>query len=176
MSDRACLTDHAHEALSLAHELAEGLNHDGVTAMHLALGICRHGSGAAAAVLHNLGVTLDDVVRELEAELPGLEKGHRANPAVPHSIPLEIIDAAGNAVRSTTPPAHEHSRHRSDGKFIDQARLEAAELIMPFCGTEHLLLAILRDDRSLPAQLLARHGVRFEDVRSEIERVYRLQS
>jgi ClpA/ClpB-like protein len=36
-----------------------------------------------------------------------------------------------------------------------------------FFGCEHVLLALLREETGLPAQALARHGVRFDDVQAE---------
>jgi len=37
-------------------------------------------------------------------------------------------------------------------------------------GCEHVLLALLRDTSSMPAQLLARHGIRFSQIRDELVR------
>ncbi len=56
--------------------------------------------------------------------------------------------------------------------MIQRAKEEADELGTEFYGTEHLLLAVVRDGSSAPAQVLAKHGVRHDDLRREVLRMY----
>ena len=146
MHRRALLTSRAHDAFSHAHDLADRLGHDELTSTHIALGVLREGRNPAVGALFNLGVPLEDFARELEAHLP----------------------PSGTA----RTPIAERSWTFDDEQIIERARLEARELGTEFFACEHLLLALLRDRRSTPAQLLARHGVRFDDVRAEIKRIY----
>ena len=49
---------------------------------------------------------------------------------------------------------------------------ESRELHVEFFGCEQVLLALLRDQAGAPAQVLARHGVRFDDARAEVVQAY----
>jgi ATP-dependent Clp protease ATP-binding subunit ClpC len=143
---RPLLTTRAHNALALAHRLAEGLGHDDVTPIHIALGVLREGRSVAVVVLFNRGVPLDALERDLEAHLP-------------------LPETASTLAR-------ERSWSPGDEQMIDRARVEARELGTEFFGCEHLLLALLRDETGAPAQVLARHGVHFDDARAEVMRIY----
>jgi ATP-dependent Clp protease ATP-binding subunit ClpC len=50
----------------------------------------------------------------------------------------------------------------------------AAALNDEFLGTEHLVLGLLADSRSLAAQILAQHGVTAESVRASVVAARRL--
>lgn len=143
---RVSLTTRAHEAFALAHDIADRLGHDDVTPVHIVLGVLREGRSAAVAALYSLNVPLVDLYRELEAELPP--------PGTPRASPPE---------RAWRP---------SDEQVIEQARSEARELGTEYYSCEHLLLALLRDAAGAPARVLARHGVGFDDVRNEVQRIY----
>jgi ATP-dependent Clp protease ATP-binding subunit ClpA len=63
-------------------------------------------------------------------------------------------------------------------KFTDRARrvlrlaqAEAQRLNHNYIGTEHLLLGLLREGEGVAAKVLARLGVRLEDVRAEVEHI-----
>lgn len=146
MSRRLYVTTRTHEVLAIAHDLADNLGHDDVTPVHVALGLIREGRSIAAAILHGRGVPLDILERELEAHLPP--------PGVPRV------------------PERQRSWTRSDEHLLEQATVEARELGTEFFGCEHVLLALLRDPTSAPAQVLAQHGVRFDDARTEVLRAY----
>ncbi len=53
-------------------------------------------------------------------------------------------------------------------RAIEAADAAAATLADEFVGTEHLVLGLLADERSLAAQILAQHGVTAERVRTAI--------
>ena len=55
--------------------------------------------------------------------------------------------------------------------MLTGAIAEARELGTEHYGTEHVLLAMLRDTTSAPARALARHGVAYHHVRSDMEQV-----
>ena len=146
MPTRPYLTTRTHKVFAIAHDLADGLGHDDVTPVHVSLGLLREGMSIAILVLHNRGVPLDAFKRELEAHLPA-----SGEPRI---------------------PADERSWTLSDERMIDQTIVEARELGTEFFGCEHLLLAFLRDESSVPAQLLAKHGVRYDDARTEVLRAH----
>lgn len=55
-------------------------------------------------------------------------------------------------------------------KVIIYAREEAEKRQNDYLGTEHLLLAILRDDDGLPVAILRKMGIAPEEIRNEVER------
>ena len=56
--------------------------------------------------------------------------------------------------------------------LIQAALQEAHELGGRYIGSEHLLLALLRNDASASAQTLTRFGVTWENAHNEIERMH----
>ena len=144
MPHRVRVTTRTHEVFAIAHDLANRFGDPEVTPLHVLLGMLREGRSPAVGVLHNLGVRIDTLARDVEAELPA----PAAEPA----------------------PAPPLAWTVSDEQMLDRADLEARELGHPHRGCEHLLLAFLRDEASVPAGLLARHGVRFAGARAEILR------
>jgi ATP-dependent Clp protease ATP-binding subunit ClpC len=55
-------------------------------------------------------------------------------------------------------------------KVIIFAKEEAEKRQNDYLGTEHLLLAILREEDGLPVAILRKMGLAIEDLRMEIER------
>lgn len=147
MPRRPFLTTRAHEVFALAHDLADRRGDGALAPAHLALGVLQEGRGVAVHALHVRGVPLDALARALEAELPA--------PGVPRTPP---------GARRWTP---------EDERVVEQCVHEARELGTEYYGSEHLLLALLRDPAGAPARALARHGVAYEDVRAEVVRVLR---
>ena len=145
MPHRVRVTTRTHEVFAIAHDLADRLGSPEVTPLHVLYAMLREGRSPAVVVLHNLGVRLDALARDVEAELP-----------VPPAEPALTRPLAWTA---------------SDEQMLGGADLEARELGHPYRGCEHLLLAFLRDEASVPARVLARHGVQFADARAEILRV-----
>jgi ATP-dependent Clp protease ATP-binding subunit ClpC len=141
---RGQVTMRTHEVFAIAHDLANRLGTE-VIPLHVLFAILREGGSPAVVVLHNMGVRIETLERELGAELPA----------------PTILSA----------PAHEFSWTASDEQMLDLAESEARELGHSYQGCEHLLLAFLRDDASAPAKLLARHAIRFANARAEVLRV-----
>jgi ATP-dependent Clp protease ATP-binding subunit ClpC len=139
------LTTRAHNVFALAHDIADRLGHDDVTPVHLAIAVIRQ-TGVPVGALYNLGVPLDVLEHELDQHLPA---AGTARPAT--------------AARSWTP---------WDQQMIDKARREARELGTEFYGSEHLLLALVRDSTGALTQVLAQHGVTHDNLRREILRIY----
>src|SRR4051812_29928326 len=131
---RPYVTTRTHEVLEIAHDLAEQRGHDDVTPVHVALGLILEGKGLAPHIMA-LAVPLDELDAELREQLPAT-----GPPRVPPRAP------------SWTPAME---------RIIDLATIESRELDVEYQGVEHVLLALLRDETSVPAQLLARHGLLF---------------
>ncbi|MFL5486801.1 MAG: Clp protease N-terminal domain-containing protein [Gemmatimonadaceae bacterium] len=146
MRRRPYVTTRTHEVFAIAHDVADQLGHEDVTPLHICIGLIREGRSIAAQIVQVRGVRLDALHDELEAHLPPI-----GEPRV---------------------PAREHAWTLSDESILEHATREGRELGAEFVGCEHVLLAFLRDPATVSAQLLAQHGVRFEDVRTEVLRAY----
>jgi len=136
------LTDRAREVLRLAQEAAARLGHEGATPVHIALGLIEEGQGVAAYALSLHGIEVQDVARELTNTLP-------AATVRPQQISEVPLTEAGVGV-------------------LARAAVEAEELSHPYIGTEHLLLALLRERTSAPAEVLAGRGFRHSDAKARV--------
>ena len=128
-------TDRAQHAVELAQDEARGLGHDHVGMEHLLLGLLREEDGLAARVLHELGVTAENVRPHVSA-LVG-----RRDEVATGRIPF-------------TPGAK---------KALELALREALSLGHNYIGTEHLLLGLVRGEDDVG--LLTAHGANYDRVR-----------
>lgn len=125
-------TPQAKEALSLAVGMAESLNHGYVGTEHLLIGLLQEGTGAAARVLEENGVEESKVV-ELVSQLIS---------------PNTSVQMAENA--AYTPRA----RRVIENSYREAVRFKAAQI-----GTEHILIAILREGDCVASRLLNTMGI-----------------
>lgn len=125
-------TPQAKEALSLAVEMAESLNHGYVGTEHLLIGLLQEGTGVAAKVLEENGVEEAKVV-ELVSQL---------------ITPDNSVQLAENA--AYTPRA----RRVIENSYREAVRFKAAQI-----GTEHILIAILREGDCVASRLLNTIGI-----------------
>lgn len=123
-------TDRARRAICLAQEEARLLRHDHVGTEHLLLGLLDEGEGVAAKALDSLGVSRESVRAQVEEII-----GHGTSPPA-GQVPF-------------TPPAK---------KVLELSLREALALGHHYIGTEHLLLALLREGDGVAAQVLVRLG------------------
>ena len=130
-------TPQAKEALALAVNAAEALNHGYVGTEHLLLGLLREGEGVAAKVLEENGVDVDrvvDLVSQLIAPNPTIQTATRA---------------------AYTPRA----RRVIENSYREAVRFKASQI-----GTEHILIAILRENDSVAGRLLNTIGINIQKL------------
>ena len=130
-------TPQAKEALALAVNAAEALNHGYVGTEHLLLGLLREGEGVAAKVLEENGVDVDrvvDLVSQLIAPNPTIQTASRA---------------------AYTPRA----RRVIENSYREAVRFKASQI-----GTEHILIAILRENDSVAGRLLNTIGINIQKL------------
>jgi ATP-dependent Clp protease ATP-binding subunit ClpC len=142
----ARFTRRARIVLALAQADARDLGHDYLGTEHLLLGLLREGDGVGGRVLADLGVTLPQVRRAL----------------------VGIVgrgDAAGAGAIRLTPRSK---------RVLVLAADEAQRLGHDYLGTEHLLLALVREGDGVAAGILESLGVRLETVRARV--LHRIQS
>ena len=108
---------------------------------HLLLGLVREGNGLAGRVFARAHLALADLRREVEA---------RSVVRTPTALTVEV-------------PFSDVTR-----RALDHALDEAGRLGQDAIGAEHLLLGLLREERTLAAQILGERGVRVDAVRAEV--------
>jgi ATP-dependent Clp protease ATP-binding subunit ClpA len=124
----------------LAQEEARRLDHDYIGTEHLLLGLVEERPGVAARVLESLGISLEAVRAQVEADI-----GQGAEAPTGH-IPF-------------TPRAK---------KVLELSLREALQLGHNYIGTEHLLLGLLREGKGVAAQVLVRLGADLSLVRQQV--------
>jgi ATP-dependent Clp protease ATP-binding subunit ClpA len=128
----------ARRVVVLAQEEARGLNHPFIGVEHLLLGLLREEEGIAARALQSAGVSIDEIRADVGRRIPGGE------PVAAGQMPF-------------TPAAKE---------TLEFSLREALELRHNYIGTEHVLLALLREADAL--RLLSPYGVRAEALREQV--------
>ncbi len=148
-------TDRARKVMKLALAAATRLNHNSIGTEHILLGLLEEGGGVAAQVLRNADVDLDHMRKTLESRVtPG--------PAKPPQR-RGWVGLLTSADRIPQTPAAK--------KVIEHAMEEARAMRHNYVGTEHLLLALLRDEPGLTTQTLIDSGITLDDARAEVLRL-----
>jgi len=136
-------TQRAQRALMHAQEEARAMNHPAVGTEHILLGVVKEGEGIAARALINLNINTDRLREEIKRMIGSIDE--------------QGVDEAGDL--PITPRAK-----KVLNLAFDEARLQGVNYV----GTEHLLLAVLREEESVASQVLTTMGVKLEDVRSQV--------
>ncbi|MCI8517577.1 MAG: ATP-dependent Clp protease ATP-binding subunit [Hungatella sp.] len=130
MIDR--FTAKAREAIGLAVDAAESLGHTYVGTEHLLIGLLQEGNGVAARVLDESGVKVEKVM-ELVSQL------------------ITPNQAVGTIEQNTYTP--------SARRVIENSYREAVRFKAPLIGTEHILIAIIRENDCVATRLLNTMGI-----------------
>ena len=133
-------SERAQRALLAAQKEAAAMHRSAVGTEHLLLGILRD-PGTAGTVLKDLSI---DEVRKTVLQMVG-----------------EGEEAASVRSMSYLPRTK---------KVLEQSAREARDLGQGFVGTEHLLLALMREREGVAAQALLRMGVNLNQAREELIR------
>ncbi len=134
------LTPRARKALILAQQEAERLHCDSVGTEHLLLGILSLDEGVAVEVLKLMPISLEQLRREVEKICPGNTPNVQEKGHLPLTTRLKRV--------------------------ILLAATEAKIMNYNFIGTEHLLLALLRDGASEAARVLRNMNVDVNSVKA----------
>jgi len=133
------------DVLSYSREEAMRLGNDTVGVEHLLLGIIREGNGLAVQVIKEMSFDLDSLKTEIE----------------------NSISVSGRKVRSHDNLPLSKQAERALKLTYLESKLLNSELI----GTEHLLLAILKDEDNIVSQIFLRNNYEYTDFRSKLERI-----
>ncbi len=136
------LTEQAQEALQLAQEIMQQLQHNQLDVEHVFLAMLRQQNGVVRNVLEKLGLNLFDAEERLEMELSNTPRSFRA-PSM-YTVPTQVY---------LTPRA----------KWVfDQAEREARMLKDEYISSEHLVLAVASERDSFSVRLLREAGINRE--------------
>ena len=128
-------TEKARQSISNAHDVACEMGHYYIGSEHLLLGLIKEGTGVAAKALSEQGVTAEKVTEKLK-EMVGIK------PSISTDTELAL-----------TPRSK---------RILEFSAMEAKRLGHNYIGTEHILMAIIRDGDGVAAQILIRLGVNLQ--------------
>lgn len=136
-------TEKAEKAINLAQEAAAELGHNYVGTEHLLLGLIREGGGIAARVLQGQGITQERVIKEIENAV-GLGQSQE--------------ELSSNFTPRTK-------------RVLEMSYVEARRMGHNYIGTEHLLLAIMREGESIAVRILVSLGIDTQKLLAEISKL-----
>jgi ATP-dependent Clp protease ATP-binding subunit ClpC len=134
-------TERARRVLFFARYEASQLGSISIETEHLLLGLIREGKGLTSRIFQRSHLSLDTIRKDIEGRTVFREKV---------STSVEI------------PFSGETKR------VLQYAAEEADRLLHNYIGTEHLLLGLLREERSVAASILMEKGMRLHAVREDI--------
>ncbi len=120
-------TNKARESLNLAIQAAREFEHGYVGTEHILIGLLREGTGVAAAVLKNSGVEEERVI-QLVSQL------------IAPASPVQIAEPGGYTPRAA--------------RVLENSYREAKRYKADLIGTEHILLAMIKESDCVGARLL----------------------
>jgi len=135
-------TKRAQRVLANADKAAKDMNYSYVGSEHVLMGILMLRDGIAVQILAALGVKAQDMVRDIKG----------------------LLGEGDNLIRLGPIPFSPRAK-----RIINGASDEAKTLGQPFVGTEHILLAILREESGIAAQVLRSSGISYDGVMDYLE-------
>jgi ATP-dependent Clp protease ATP-binding subunit ClpC len=138
-------TEQAQEALAASQQLVIQYRHTQWDVEHVLLALLQQEKGLAGDLLHELGVNVDDVKNQLGAIL--------------EKIP-----------RATYDTGQIYATPRINSVLM-MADAEAKRLKDEFVGTEHILIAIAREEKGEASAILRRSGVDMEKVYTALQQL-----
>jgi ATP-dependent Clp protease ATP-binding subunit ClpC len=137
-------TEGARKAIEYARDEAARLKHDYIGTEHLLLGVLRLGEGRAVDILNNLGIDLNELRQSVE----------------------DVVQPSGGTMAMGQLPLTARAK-----KLLEVSAQEARALRSKDIDTEHLLLAMLRDEEGVAAQVLSMYDVDYKEVYEELKNV-----
>ncbi len=137
-------TELARKAIEYARDEAARLRHDYIGTEHLLLGLIRLGEGRAIEIFQNIGLDLNELVTSVE----------------------EVVQPAGGTMTMGQLPLTARAK-----KTLEVAGQEARALKSKEIDTEHILLALLKDEEGVAAQVMSMFDVDYKDVYEELKNI-----
>ena len=133
-------TQRAQKVLQLAQEEAIRWKHESIGTEHILLGLIREGGGIAAKALEAIDIS-------------------------PQMIESGIEELVGKGTEDVGPIVHYTPRAK---KVIELSVDESRKLGHSYIGTEHILLALIREGEGVAARVLANTGVSLNKARQQV--------
>ncbi len=137
-------TELARKAIEYARDEAARLRHDYIGTEHLLLGLIKLGDGRAAEVVANLGIDLGDLKASIE----------------------EVVQPSGGTMTMGQLPLTARAK-----KTLEVSGQEARALKSKDIDTEHILLALLKDEEGVAAQVLSMYEIDYKEVYEELKNI-----
>ena len=134
-------TELARKAIEYARDEATRLRHDYIGTEHLLLGLIRLGEGRAVEIIINLGLDLTELKAAIE----------------------EVVQPSGG-----TMTIGQQSLTARAKKTLEVSGLEARAMKSKDIDTEHILLALLKDEEGVAAQVLSMFEIDYKEVYDEL--------
>ncbi len=132
--------------IQYSREEALRLGHDYIGTEHLLLGLLREGEGIGIEILNNLGCDLEELKKAIE----------------------DAVRTTGDTMTVGDIPLTKRAE-----KILKMAYMEAEKFKSDVTGTEHLLLALVREQEGVAAQVLLSFDINYELIREELENILR---
>ncbi len=137
-------TEAARKAIEYARDEAARLKHDYIGTEHLLLGLIRLGEGKAVDIITNLGMDMADLKASIE----------------------EVVQPSGGTMTMGQLPLTARAK-----KTLEVSGQEARALKSKDIDTEHILLALLKDEEGVAAQVLSTYDIDYKEAYEELKNV-----
>ncbi|MCD6250379.1 MAG: ATP-dependent Clp protease ATP-binding subunit [candidate division Zixibacteria bacterium] len=137
-------TEAARKAIEYARDEASRLKHDYIGTEHLLLGLIRLGDGGATDIITNLGLELEDLRTSIE----------------------EVVQPSGGTMTMGQLPLTARAK-----KTLEVSGQEARALKSKDIDTEHILLALLKDEEGVAAQVLSTYEIDYKQAYEELKNI-----
>ncbi|HUV30645.1 MAG TPA: ATP-dependent Clp protease ATP-binding subunit [Acidobacteriota bacterium] len=137
-------TEAARKAIEYARDEASRLRHDYIGTEHLLLGLIRLGEGHAVEIIANLGLDIEDLKASIE----------------------EVVQPSGGTMTMGQLPLTARAK-----KTLEVSGQEARALKSKDIDTEHLLLALLKDEEGVAAQVLSTYEIDYKEAYEELKNI-----
>lgn len=135
-------TNKAKKVIEIANDISVELGHNYIGTEHILYGLVKEGEGIAAKVLNNKGITDEKVKVKIE-EILGIGR--------------DIKETLGFTPRTK--------------RVLENAFLEAKRIGYNYIGTEHLLLAIMKEGDCVAVRIITELNVEISKIYNEIAKV-----
>ncbi len=137
-------TERARKAIEYARDEAARLKHDYIGTEHLLLGLIRLGDGLAVEVLNNIGIDGNELRASVE----------------------EMVQPSGGTMQMGQLPLTARAK-----KTLEVSGNEARALKSKDIDTQHILLALLKDEEGVAAQVMSMYDVDYKEVYEELRNI-----
>ena len=137
-------TESARKAIEYARDEAARLRHDYIGTEHLLLGLIKLGDGRAIDVINNLGLELTDLKASVE----------------------EVVQPSGGTMTMGQLPLTARAK-----KTLEVSGQEARALKSKDIDTEHILLALLKDEEGVASQVLSTYEIDYKEAYEELKNI-----